>query len=68
VPATNKQRILRMPEVCDRLGVSRTTVWRMSRQGKLPRPIKIGSSSGWLEADIDKIIDAAIAERDRRAA
>ena len=34
-------RILRVDEVCETIGVSRTTLWRMSRRGEFPRPLRI---------------------------
>ena len=62
------ERILRLPAVCDRTGLSRATVYR--KYGHLR--IKLGptsaSATGWLESDIDNIIDGAVAARDRAAA
>jgi predicted DNA-binding transcriptional regulator AlpA len=39
---TTLPRYLRPAEVCERLGLSRSTLWRMTRDGRLPRPIKLG--------------------------
>lgn len=31
-------------QVCQRYGVSRCTVWRWAKEGRLPPPVKIGPS------------------------
>ncbi len=59
------ERILRLPAVCDRTGLSRATIYR--RFGHMR--VKLGpNSAGWLESDIDHIIYEAVAARDAAAA
>jgi prophage regulatory protein len=42
---------------------------RLVRQGKFPRPVKIGiNTNAWPEPEIDRYIEACIAERDALAA
>ena len=49
--------ILRPREVCEVIGVSRTTLWRKSRDGEFPRPVRLGANSiGWLATDVQKWI------------
>jgi excisionase family DNA binding protein len=38
--------LLSITQVMEMLGVSRSTVERMVRQGRLPRPIKLGPAQG----------------------
>ncbi len=38
---------VRLPTVCALFGVSGPTVWRWSRDGRLPPPIKRGGVTGW---------------------
>ena len=53
-PDRRRSRILRLPEVASRLGVSHDTVRRMVRDGRFPPPLEIARRSiGWLEADLD---------------
>lgn len=53
------QRILRLPAVCERTGLSRATVYR--RFGHMR--IKLGpNSSGWLESEIDMWIAERVAD------
>ena len=51
-----KQKILRINEVCERLGVSDTTLWRWRRAKSFPEPKSIQGSSV-------KAIIAAAADR-----
>ena len=56
--AAKGQRILRLPSVMDRTGLSRATVYR--RFGHLR--IKLGpNSTGWIEAEIEGEIQKLIA-------
>ncbi len=48
-------RIVRANEFCERLGVSRPTLWRWEREGKVPPKRRIGPNVvGWLEAEIEE--------------
>jgi prophage regulatory protein len=52
VPA--EQRVLSMKTVLDRVPISRTTLWRMVREGLFPPHIKLSANRiGWIEEDID---------------
>ncbi len=58
------RRVLRLPAVVERIGLSRATVYR--RLGHLR--IKLGKNSvGWLEDDIAAWIAERVAERDAAA-
>jgi len=39
-------------------GRGRTTIYRDVENGRIPRPLKIGSRLYWVEADIDAAISA----------
>lgn len=46
-------KILRLNQVQTLVPLSRTTLWRMERDGAFPHRIKIGSNSvGWLEHEV----------------
>ena len=55
------RRVVRLPEVLEITGLSRTTIWRRERDGSFPRPIRLGSENtraiGWREEDIYDWID-----------
>lgn len=47
-------RVVRPGELAGRLGVSRVTLWRWEREGRLPAKRRIGPNVvGWLECEID---------------
>ena len=57
-------RILRIREVIDRIGVSRSTIYEWQSRGAFPRAIPLGARSiGWRESDVSAWIEA----RARRA-
>lgn len=59
IPNNTSDRILRMQEVQDIVGVSRTTLWRMENKGDFPRRVPLGASSvGWLKSDIEAWLKA----------
>ncbi len=50
------RRYLRLPEVLDRIPVSKSTWWAGIRNGIFPKAIKLSPRvTVWLEADIDKV-------------
>ncbi|WP_418930340.1 helix-turn-helix transcriptional regulator [Gilvimarinus xylanilyticus] len=50
--------LLRRSDVCERLGVSSTTLWRFVRDGRFPEPIQLPGSKiqGWTERSVDQWI------------
>jgi predicted DNA-binding transcriptional regulator AlpA len=50
--------ILRTADVIRRTGLSRTTLWRLERQGEFPARVRLGANSvGWREEEIARWID-----------
>ena len=50
-------RIIRIREVIDVTGLSKTTIWRRVREGEFPVPLKLGGPNtrtvGWREPDVE---------------
>ena len=49
-------RIIREPEVTDRTGLSRATIWRRVKAGDFPAPFRLGNRSkavGWRDDEIE---------------
>lgn len=66
--ATEK-RLLRLPEVRSRTGLSTGTIYRRMNQGTFPRPVDIGGKLvAWPESSIDAWISAKLEAADRKAA
>lgn len=54
-------RVLRLPSVKDRSGLSRSTIYLRIKKGDFPKPISLGDRAvGWLEKDIDDWLEQKI--------
>lgn len=54
---SGRSRLIRLPEVMDRIPLSRTSIYNRINDGTFPKPIKLGSKSvAWLESSIDEWI------------
>lgn len=66
------QKILRLRDVVERTGLSRSSIYLKASQGQFPSPFKLGvgaRASGWLEAQVDDwIAEQAVAAHRERAA
>ena len=59
------KRFIRLPEVINRTGYRRTSIYEKISEGTLPAPIKLGPRAvAWVAEEIDKWMDARGAERD----
>lgn len=63
--AADSVRVLRLPAVIRRVGLSRSTIYNLQRSGAFPKPVKLGPrAAGFIEQEIDAWIGRAC---DRRA-
>jgi prophage regulatory protein len=59
------REILRLEEVKRRTGLAGSTLYRMIVDGEFPRQVPLGARTvGWASDEIDRWIEARIAERD----
>lgn len=59
-------KILRLPAVKDRTGLSRSTIYLRVAVGTFPRPVSLGARAiGWIESEIEAWISERI-EQGRR--
>ncbi|MFV8432411.1 helix-turn-helix transcriptional regulator [Vibrio owensii] len=55
-------RILRLPEVKEKTGLSRSSIYALMSKGDFPLSVSLGERAvGWIEADIRDWIDERIA-------
>jgi prophage regulatory protein len=55
-------KFLRFPAVRERTGLSRSTIWRLEREGAFPRHHRISANAvAWIEDDIAKWIQSKVA-------
>ena len=51
------RKILRLPVVLDRTGLSRSIVYLRVTEGRFPRPVSLGARAvGWIETEVDEWI------------
>ena len=56
-------RFLRLPEVLELTGLSRSTIYVRLAAGCFPRPVALGGRAvGWIEAEVDEWVRERIAE------
>ena len=58
---TNRERLLKVPEVAERLHVSEKTAWRLLRDGSLPR-VKVSHSTRVPVDAVDRYIASRTAQ------
>ena len=55
------QKLLKAQDVADLTSMSRSHLHRLARDGKFPKPIKIGENrSAWLESDVQDWISECL--------
>lgn len=52
------ERLLRLPQVLDRIGYKRSRFLDLVRQGIFPKPVKLGARAvAWPESVVDDLVD-----------
>ena len=55
-------RVLRLPEVLVRTGLSKSSIYLRISQGSFPKPIPLGGRSvGWVEEQVEQWLERQIA-------
>jgi prophage regulatory protein len=56
-------KLLRFPAVRERTGLSRSTIWRLEREGEFPRHRRISANAvAWVEDEVLSWINSKIAD------
>lgn len=50
--------LLNADDVCQRLAISRTSLWRLVKLGKFPAAVELGTLRRWRTVDVDSWVDA----------
>lgn len=48
-------------ELCEILGISKPTLWRLSKKGEAPRRVRIGKADRYRESDVKAFLEARVA-------
>lgn len=60
-------RLLRLQEVKDRVGLSKSSIYERVKLGQFPKPVPLGGVVGWVESEIESWIGEKVAVRDKAA-
>jgi len=62
------KKIYKATEVAEYVNVSKSQIYKLVQQGRLPKPIKLGErGSGWLITEIDAWLQSRVDARDEEA-
>lgn len=62
--AAQPLRLMTITEVCQFTGLGESTVWDMSRRGRLPKPVKLGTRvTRWVSSELDAWVEDLAAKR-----
>lgn len=50
-------RLIRLTAVQERVGLGRTAVYKLIKDGQFPRPVKVGAASAWIDVEITRWIE-----------
>lgn len=59
-------KILRIKEVTSRVGLSKSYIYALAKEGKFPKSIRLikgGAAVGWLESSVNDWIDECVANQ-----
>jgi prophage regulatory protein len=58
---SNEPTLFRRPQVQQRTGLSRTTLYGYIKDGEFPAPVRLGARAvGWLESEVSEWIQARV--------
>ena len=61
-------RVLRLPQVREKTGLSRSGIYERIKNGGFPAPINLGGRTvGWLDAEVDAWINRCASRRNQEA-
>jgi prophage regulatory protein len=64
-----EDRVLSPRQVCDYTGLGRTTIWRATKSGAFPAPIRLSPNRiGWSRRAVETWLEANTTSRAREAA
>src|SRR5262245_27081456 len=67
-PSGQGESILRWRQVSAQTGLSRTSIWRLVRAGRFPRPVQITGPStvGWVGSEVAAWVESRVRQRDQQ--
>jgi predicted DNA-binding transcriptional regulator AlpA len=56
--------IVRVPTVMELFGISAPTVWRWTKSGQLPQPVRVMGVTGWRVSDLRAMLSSLTTKAD----
>ena len=50
-------RLIRLPEVANRVGIGKTKIYDLIKQNAFPKPVKVGKASLWSSEKVTRWIE-----------
>lgn len=64
---TGQKRVLRLKDITKRVGISKTAIYQLIKQGDFPQSFSLGGRMvAWLETDIEAFIESRLAQSIQR--
>lgn len=58
-PVAKSLRVIRYQELYSKIGLGRTQIWRLEKDGEFPKSIPLGrNSKGWFEHEVDAWLES----------
>ncbi|MBJ6957480.1 AlpA family transcriptional regulator [Vibrio cholerae] len=60
-------KVIRLKEVIELTGLSKSSIYRMASDDKFPKPLSLGSRSvGWIESEVTQWLDEKLGARNQQ--
>lgn len=60
-----QRRLIKLPEVCSKTGLSRAGVYKRMNEGAFPSRVPLGGRAvAWIDSEVDEWIENQISRRD----
>lgn len=56
-------KLLRLPEVTERVRLGKSTIYERVKENRFPAPVKQGGGNFWIDTEVDAYLQQLIAER-----
>lgn len=57
--STTSNKINRLPATIEQTGLSKSTIYKLIKEGKFPKPLKLSKRSvGWRQSDLDNFLNS----------
>ena len=61
-----RRRTIRVGQLCEKTGLSESSIWRLARLRQFPRPMKLSPGcTAWFEHEIDEWLDGKGSAREK---